>query len=603
MRMATKDKVKDDLYRQRHSLAHVLAQAVLQVRPKAQLGFGPPTEHGFYYDFLFDTPITQDDLPEIEQRMRRIIKEKQTFERRLVAVDQAIEELRNQGATLKVEYAEELKNQGESELSFYINGPFTDMCEGPHVDKTSEIPLNCFKLDAVAGAYWRGDEKREMLTRIYGLAFQTKEELNAYLEQRKLAQERDHRKLGQELDLFVIDEAVGLGLPLWLPNGTVIREELEKLAKEVEFRGGYQRVATPHITKAGIYLTSGHLPHYQHDMFPPMVLEDEDEPYYLKPMNCPHHHRIFASRPRSYRDLPFRLAEYGQVYRFERHGALSGLLRVRGMSMNDAHIYCMPEQVEDEFARVLEMHRIYYEMFRLTDFWMRLSMHDENKDKYVANVDAWKESEAAIQRVLQKMDIRFEVGKGEAAFYGPKVDFQIKNVIGREETASTNQLDFAVPPRFGLTYIGSDGREHTPYCIHRAPLGTHERFISFLIEHFGGAFPTWMSPVQVRIVPVSDEVLEYAERLCETLRADLFRADVDASSESFNKRLRIAITRKIPNMLVVGRNEASDSTVTWRRYAVKEQKTLPFDTFKSILGQMRARRIMDNFPDVQLPER
>ncbi len=601
MRQATKDKVKDDLYRRRHSLAHVLAQAVLRLRPNAQLGFGPPTDNGFYYDFLFDQPLTSDDLPEIEEQMRQILKEKQVFERRMIPVDEAIEELSKRGATLKAEYAQELKSKGETELSFYTNGSFMDMCEGPHVENTREIPHNCFKLDTVAGAYWRGDENREMLTRIYGLGFDSKKDLNDFLELRRLAMERDHRKLGQELDLYVIDEKVGVGLPMWLPNGTVIRDELEKLAKEVEFKAGYKHVATPHITKASLYYTSGHLPHYQEDMFPPMELEDE-EPYYLKPMNCPHHHMLFASRPRSYRELPLRISEYGQVYRYEKSGALSGLLRVRGMAMNDAHIYCMPEQVEDEFERVLEMHRYYYKMFRLTDFWMRFSIHDDAKEKYVENAKAWEESEAAIQRVVDRMDIRYEIGKGEAAFYGPKIDFQIANVIGREETASTNQLDFAIPERFGLKYIGPDGAEHTPYCIHRAPLGTHERFISFLIEHFGGAFPTWMAPLQVRVVPISDEVADFAHKIKDVLHNDLFRTDIDDSGESFNKRLRNAITSKIPNMLIVGKKEAAENKITWRRYAVKEQQTMSFDDFHRILQTMRNQRIMDNFADVTLPE-
>ncbi len=601
MRIATKEKVKDDLFERRHSLAHMLAQAVLELRPNAQLGFGPATDNGFYYDFLFDEPLTPEDLPKIEERMRAIIKQKQPFSCRTMPLREAVELLESQNAPLKAEYARELESQGVTELSFYDNGPFSDMCEGPHVEGTERVPTTCFKLDTLAGAYWRGDEKREQMTRIYGLAFESKKELKAFLEQRKLAMERDHRKLGRELDLYHIEEEVGVGLPLWLPNGTVIREELEKLAKEIEFRAGYQPVCTPHITKASLYYTSGHLPHYQDDMFPPMQLPDE-EPYYLKPMNCPHHHMIFACRPRSYRDLPVRLSEYGTVYRYERSGALSGLLRVRGMSMNDAHIYCAPEQVEAEFESVLEMHRYYYELFRLSDFWMRLSLHEENKDKYVANRDAWESSEVAIQRVLERLDIPFESVTGEAAFYGPKVDFQIKNVIGREETASTNQLDFAVPPRFGLAYTGSDGGDHTPYVIHRAPLGTHERFISFLIEHFGGAFPTWMSPLQVRVIPISAEVRDYAERLVTGLRDRLFRVDMDDSSESFNKRLRTAITSKIPNMLIVGGKEAADSAVTWRRYTVKQQRTMPFDTFCSILEAMRTQRTMDNFTDVELPE-
>lgn len=594
-------KEHDELYKLRHSLAHIMAQAVLEIRPNAKLAFGPPVDNGFYYDFDFgDEPLVPEDFPNIEERMRRIIKEKQPFERSVRAVADAISYLEAQGEKYKVEYAKDLIASGEKEIGFYRNGPFEDMCRGPHVEHTGKIPDNCFALDILAGAYWRGNEKNPQLSRLYAFAFEDKKQLKAYQELRRLAQERDHRKLGKELSLYTIDDKVGPGLPLWLPNGTVIKEELENFAKEIEFRAGYQRVSTPHITKENIYLTSGHLPLYAGSMFPPMQLEGE-EPYYLKPMNCPHHHKIFAARPRSYRDLPLRLAEYGTCYRYEDSGALAGLLRVRMLSMNDAHIYCTPEQLRDEFRAVLDMHTLYYDKFRLSDYWMRLSLHDPaNKEKYINNPEAWKSSENIIRDVLEGKGVRYEVGVDEAAFYGPKVDFQIKNVIGREETASTNQLDFAVPGQFGLTYVGEDGKDHTPYCIHRAPLGTHERFLAFLIEHFGGAFPTWMSPVQARIIPISDKFTDYADKLAAELRQSLVRAEVDHGSESFNKKIRNAVTSKIPNMLVIGGQEVESESVTWRRYAVKEQKTLGFQEFHGVLKRMIAERTMDNFSDVEL---
>ncbi len=591
----------DLLYRVRHSLAHVLAQAVLQLRPKAKLAFGPPIEHGFYYDFDLGEPLSNEELPELEKRMRSIIKEKQRFEQLSRPVKEAVDHLAQRGETYKVEYAQELAGQGESEIGFYRNGPFEDMCRGPHVEHTGELPADSFALESIAGAYWRGDEKRPQLTRIYGVAFLTKAELSAFQERRKLAKERDHRKLGTELEIYTINDQVGPGLILWLPNGTILREQLENYAKEMEFRAGYQRVSTPHITKANLYFTSGHLPYYQSNMFPPMQMEGETDPYYLKPMNCPHHHMIYSVRPRSYRELPLRLAEYGTCYRYEDSGTLSGLLRVRMLSMNDAHIYCTPEQLRAEFRAVLDLHTMYYKKFRLSDYWMRLSLWDEkNKEKYVDNPAAWASSEKIIREVLEEIGERFEEAKGEAAFYGPKVDFQIRNVIGREETASTNQLDFAMPERFDLTYVGEDGKSHRPYIIHRAPLGTHERFLAFLIEHFGGAFPTWMAPAQVMVVPVAETFLEYGNRIRDQLASALVRVQVDASAESFNKKIRNAITHKIPNILIVGGKEQQEETVTWRRYCVKEQRTLPFREFQGLIARLISERSMDNYGDEPL---
>ena len=600
-----KHKMDESLYKMRHSMAHILAEAVLQIRPAAQLGFGPPIRTGFYYDFLLDPPLTETDLPDLEKRMRKIIQAKQVFKREDLPKAEAVQKLAGMGQKLKVEYAEELLKTNPS-LSFYSSGPFVDMCEGPHVDDTSKIPVMSFKLDSIAGSYWRGDSSRPMLTRIYGLCFPTENELKEFIKNRQLAQQRDHRKLGQELEIFTIDERVGKGLPLWLPNGTVIREELEKFAKELEFKDGYVRVATPHIASGELYKLSGHLQLYKDAMFPPMrsVEKDPDsvpEEFYLKPMNCPHHHMIFMNRPRSYRELPLRLAEYGTVYRYEKSGQLAGLLRVRGLAMNDAHIYCTEDQIKEEIKKVVAMHKFYFERFRMDKIWVRLSLHDQDKAKFTENEELWTKTENILRDVLKELGVEYEEAQGEAAFYGPKIDNQTENDLGREETAATVQLDFTSPERFQMEYAAADGSKQKPFIIHRAPLGTHERFISFLIERWGGAFPTWLAPTQVRIVPVAEDFLPYAQKLQEELRELMVRADVDTSNDSFSKKVRNAITKKIPNIWIVGANEVKDGTVTWRRYAVEKQEQLPAEMAKRALEAMIHQRIMDNFGDVPLP--
>lgn len=596
------DPKQTPLYKIRHSLAHIMAQAILEMRPTAQLAFGPPVENGFYYDFDFGgEPIGERDLQDIENRMRRIIKEKQPFEQRFLPLDGALTQL--DGQTYKTEYAKELVDTGKAGdegLGFYTNGPFTDMCEGPHLEHTGEVPKGCFKLDRISGSYWRGSEKNPMLTRVYGLAFESKEELEDYIARRKLAMERDHRKLGEELDLFVMDAEVGVGLPMWLPNGAVVRNELEAWAREVEFRAGYRAVSTPAITRKELYLRSGHLPYYADSMYPPMLVDEHDE-YYLRPMNCPHHHKVYGARPHSYRDLPVRLAEYGDTYRYEKHGSLAGLLRVRAMCMNDAHIYCAPEQVEQEFRSVIEMYLMYYQHLRLGNFRVRLSLHDADSGKFVANEEEWNRSEDIVRNVLRAMEIGFEEEAGEAAFYGPKMDIQVKNLLGREETVSTCQLDFVMAERFDLTYVDASGEKKRPYIIHRAPLSTHERMISFLIELYGGAFPTWLAPVQVMIIPVKDELNDYAAEIENRLRHHLFRADVDRSDESFNKKIRNAVTRKIPNIWILGGREKEHREITWRRYCSPTQQTVPLDHACHALDRMRAERMMDNFDDVNLP--
>lgn len=591
------------IYKLRHSLAHILAQAVLELKPDAKLGFGPPVDGGFYYDFDFgDEPIGQNDLKEVQKRMLKIIKQKQEFEGSFLSPEESLKMLEAAGQTYKVEYMKELVATGKAvdgNIGFWKNGPFIDMCEGPHLEHTGEVPKGAFKLDRVAGSYWRGDEKNNMLTRIYGLAFESNEELKDYIARRELAKARDHRKLGAKLDFYVIDEEVGSGLPLWLPNGTVVRDELEKWAKEEEFKGGYQRVSTPSLTKETLYYTSGHLPYYKESMFPPMEI-DGGVNYYLRPMNCPHHHKVFSSRPKSYRDMPLRIAEYGDTFRYEKHGSLSGLMRVRAMCMNDAHIYCSREQVEEEMVAVMALYRTYYDHLRLGDFRVRLSLHSADNEKFVDMEEQWLESEDMVRRVLTNAGIEFTEEEGEAAFYGPKIDIQIKNVLGREETVSTCQLDFLMAERFGLSFINESGEEERPYIIHRAPLSTHERLVSFLIEAYGGAFPTWLAPVQAQIILVSDVFADYAKEIRDLARSKMLRIDIDDSSNSFNKKIRTAITSKIPNIWIIGERENEERKITWRRYGHEDQVEMGLEEAIAVLEKINRERLMDNFADVEI---
>ena len=594
----------DALYRIRHSLAHVLAQAVLELRPGSTLGFGPPIKDGFYYDFILSAPITEEDFPEIEQRMRKILKKGQRFDREELPKDAALARLADMKEPYKREYALELFDKKHLDtLSFYRNGPFLDMCEGPHVGTTKEIPRDAFKLKSVAGAYWRGNSDNVMMSRIYAWAFATKAELDDYVARYELALARDHKKLGRELGIYHLDNDIGKGLPLWLPNGTVIRDELEKLAKELEFKGGYQRVATPHLARAELYYRTGHLPYYADHMYPLMELKEHSdggeeirESYALRPMNCPHHHKVYASSPRSYRELPLRLAEYGQVYRFEDSGAVGGLVRVRGMCMNDAHIYCTAEQVKGEFKSVMALYAEAYRILGLESYTVRLSRSDfsdpKGKEKYVDNPEAWASSEKILAEVLQDLGVNYVDGRGEAAFYGPKIDIQFPTVTGRDETVSTVQLDFAQPMRMGLTYVGPDGAEHMPYVIHRAPFSTHERMVAFLIEHYGGAFPTWLAPIQVQVITVSEQYEGYGRKLVEQMRAKFVRAELATQSETVPKKIREGVTRKIPLLLIVGEREQADGTVTLRRYGQAQQHTLPFAEFETALQRAIATRTL-----------
>ncbi len=601
--------VDSSLYRIRHSLAHVLAQAVLELRPGSTLGFGPPIRDGFYYDFILSEPLTEEDFPELEKRMRKILKKGQRFYCEELDASEALARIDEMGEPYKREYAEDLiSKNGLSSLTFYRNGPFLDMCEGPHVDTTKEIPRDAFKLRNVAGAYWRGDSDNVMMTRIYAWAFEDKDSLDETVTRFEEAQARDHKKLGRELGIYTIDDDIGRGLPLWLPNGTVIRDELESLAKELEFKAGYQRVATPHLAKQELYYRTGHLPYYAEHMYPVMEVADHSEAaeasgeqrvkesYMLRPMNCPHHHKIFAAEPRSYRDLPLRLAEYGQVYRWEDSGAVGGLVRVRGMCMNDAHIYCTEEQIKDEFKAIMAMYMEAYAVLGLDKYFIRLSSWDpedpKGKEKYVDNPEAWAFSERVLAEVLDELGIEYVEGKGDGAFYGPKIDIQFPTVTGRDETVSTVQLDFSVPERMDLKYVGSDGADHIPYCIHRAPFSTHERMVAFLIEHYAGAFPTWLAPVQVQLITVSEQFDDYAREIISRLRGQMVRAELAPSNDTVPKKIREGTTAKIPNLLIVGERERDERTVTLRRYGIKEQVTYSLDEFEAKLLQTIKQRTL-----------
>lgn len=591
-----KNEKTDTLYNLRHSLAHVLAQAVLTLYPKTKISIGPPIDTGCYYDFLFAEPISDEDFGTIEKEMRRIINQGQTFKVETLTADDAITFWKKREQPFKVELIEDLKKEGTKEVTHHVNinakgeETFVDLCKGGHVENLKTIPADAFKIMSLAGAYFRGDEKREQLTRIYVAAFASKEELKAYLAMLEEAKKRDHRKLGKEMDLFTFSELVGPGLPLWMPKGTIIADAIEDLGKEMEAAGGYLRVRTPHIAKGKLYEKTGHLAHYSESMFPPMTLDGESpsakatgdkEEYYLKPMNCPHHHEIFASRPRSYRDLPMRLAEYGHCYRYEESGALFGLMRVRSLSMNDAHIYCTEEQFESEFNAVIDLYAEYFRIFDIQKYVMRLSLHDPKElgKKYVNAPELWLKTEDMVRKALKRKNVPFTEAPNEAAFYGPKIDVQIWSAIGREFTLATNQVDFDVPGKMGLAYTDRDGTKRTPLCIHRAPLSTHERLIGFLIEHFAGHFPLWLAPVQVGILPVADAHEEYGRTVEGKLREAGLRSMFSDSSESLGKRIREGERQRIPYLLVLGDKEKASAEVAVRHVRTKEQATISLDSF------------------------
>jgi len=569
----------------RHTAAHLMAAAVKEIWPEARFGVGPATATGFYYDINLPNTLTPEDLTAIEKRMKEMRKERVPMVREELPIDSAIEYMRREGQDFKVELLELLRDKGSTAIaketgdesvagdgldsvSFYKLGDFVDLCRGPHVDHSGQV--GHFKLRSIAGAYWRGDAKNPQLQRIHALCFDSKEELDAEILRLEEQAKRDHRKIGKELGLFTIVEEVGAGLPLWLPAGNVIRDELEHLARQEERASGYQRVSTPHITKGELYHKSGHLPYYAEDMYAPIIIDEQE--YYLRPMNCPHHHMIYAHDQWSYRDLPVRLSEYGQVYRYEASGGLSGLMRVRGFCQNDAHIYCREDQAKDEFLAVMHMHAKYYRMFGIEDFWMRLSLPDfDNLDKYVDDTQGWMKALGILKEAMDESGYPYKEVDGEAAFYGPKVDFMAKSVVGTEYAISTNQLDFMATKRFDLEYTSEDGGKKPVYVIHRAPLGSHERFVAFLIEHYAGKFPVWLSPVQAMVIPIADRHEDYARQVQKRLfDADTksvhsgIRAEADLAGERMQKKIRNAQNRKIPYMLVVGDAEAEAGTVALR---------------------------------------
>jgi threonyl-tRNA synthetase len=638
----------------RHSSAHVLATAILRIWPEAQFAAGPPVENGFYYDVDLPHRITPGDFARIEEEMRKEIKANHRFERTEVSRDEALQLARKGALAALSERAEPsrfkldiIENIPDGEvITVYRNGDFTDLCAGPHVSHTGRI--GAVKLTHVASAYYKGDERNPQLQRVYGTAFKNKTEMEAYFAMVEEAKKRDHRKLGREMELFCFDDDVGPGLPLWLPKGAVLIEELEKLAKETEFAAGYQRVRTPHIARASMYLTSGHLPYYAESMFPPMELVEEEarerkrklslefekaneerrklelsgasssDPgflsevrkriesleqeieglgsrYYLKAMNCPHHHKIFAAVPRSYRELPLRLAEYGNCYRYEQSGELFGLMRVRSMQMNDAHIYCTEEQFEAEFNAVNQMYLRYFEIFGIEKYLMRFSTHDPTKlgQKFVGEPQLWVKTEEMVRNVLNRSGINYIEVANEAAFYGPKIDVQVWSAIGREFTIATNQVDFAVPKRFGLVYKDRDNLEKTPLCIHRAPLGTHERFIGFLIEHYAGNFPLWLAPEQVRILTIGAEepLVDFARSIHAELRTHEVRAELDLSTDKINGKIQRAEQQKVHTMLVIGRRDLESDAVSVRIHGKGNLGAKPRgEVIADILAAIKERR-------------
>lgn len=569
-----------------HSSAHLMAEAIEKKFPGVKFWVGPPVDNGFYYDIdLGDRHITEDDLRELEVGMAALAKENNPYIRKEISKADAIAYFTEKGDEYKLDL---LQNLNDGNITFYTQGGFTDLCRGPHIPSTGAI--KAIKLTNIAGAYWKGDEKNKQLTRIYGVSFPSQKELDEYLALLEEAKKRDHRKLGKELGIYTMDDDVGPGLIMWLPNGTVIIEELEKLAKETEEAAGYHRVVTPHIAKESMYLTSGHLPYYADSMYPPM--EVDGEKYYLKSMNCPHHHKIFAAEPKSYRDLPYRIAEYGTVYRYEQSGELFGLMRVRCLHMNDAHIYCSKEQFASEFRAVNEMYQKYFKIFGIDKYQMRLSLHSPDKlgKKYVDQPELWKETEQMVRQVLIDTNTPYVEVQDEAAFYGPKIDVQIFSVIGREFTLATNQVDFSQGRSFKLAYTTADNHSEVPLIIHRAPLGTHERFIGFLLEHYAGKLPVWLAPQQVRILPISDKFVGYAEEVKAKLRAAGVRVGIDDRSEKVGKKIRETELQKVPYMLVVGEKEMAEGRVSVRRQGRGDTGTQSVDEFLTVISREIATR-------------
>ncbi len=565
-----------------HSSAHLMAEALEAVYPGVKLGIGPAIDKGFYYDIdLGDRQITEEDLRKLEVKMAELAKTNSSFNRKAISKEDAIKYFTEKNDEYKLELIEGL-NDGE--ITFYTQGNFTDLCRGPHIPSTSFI--KAIKLTSIAGAYWRGDEKRKMLTRIYGVSFPNQKELEEYMVMLEEAKKRDHRKLGKELELFTFSEKVGLGLPLWLPKGAMLRERLQSFLQKAQLETGYLPVITPHIGHKNLYITSGHYEKYGKDSFQPIKTPQEGEEFFLKPMNCPHHCEIYKAAPRSYKDLPLRLAEFGTVYRYEQHGELHGLTRVRGFTQDDAHLFCMPDQVKDEFKKVIDLVLYVFDSLGFTDYTAQISLRDkEDRSKYIGSDENWEIAEQAIIESAAEKGLSTVIEYGEAAFYGPKLDFMVKDAIGRKWQLGTIQVDYNLPERFDLTYIGEDNAKHRPVMIHRAPFGSLERFIAVLIEHCAGKFPLWLAPTQAIILPISDKFMDYAEEVKKQLKAADLRVDIDDRSEKIGKKIREAEMNKIPYMFVVGEKEMNEHMVGVRRQSKGDLGAKPLDEVIKMLKE------------------
>lgn len=565
-----------------HSSAHLMAEALQHFYPKAKFAIGPPIENGFYYDIdLGDEQISDKDLPKIEEKMLELAREKNEFIRTEISKQDALDYFKKKGDEYKLELIDELE---DGTITFYQQGSFTDLCRGPHIPNTGFI--KAVKLTSIAGAYWRGDENRKQLTRIYGITFPKQKDLKEYLELLEEAAKRDHRKLGKEMGLFTFSQRVGQGLPLWLPKGAVLRDRLENFLKLAQKKAGYLPVITPHIGSKELYETSGHYAKYGKDSFQPITTPHEGEEYLLKPMNCPHHCEIFKAEPRSYKDLPLRLAEFGTVYRYEQSGELHGLTRVRGFTQDDAHIFCTPDQVKDEFKKVINLVLYIFKTLSFEDFTAQVSLRDPNNpSKYIGSDENWLKAESAILETVKEADLNYVVEEGEAAFYGPKLDFMVRDAIGRKWQLGTIQVDYNLPERFELEYVGSDNTKHRPVMIHRAPFGSMERFVAVLIEHCAGKFPLWLIPEQVKILPVSDKYNKYAQSVLNKLNNYDIRALVDERNEKVGRKIRDAELDKIPYMLIVGEDEEKNGTVSVRQQGEGDKGSHSIDSFAKIINE------------------
>ncbi len=579
---------EDGKYTFWHSSAHILAEAIQELYPEAKFGIGPPIESGFYYDIDFgDKSITQDDLAQIEKKFIELARNKNTFDRREITQQEALEFYKEKGNEYKVDLIEGLE---DGSITFYTQGSFTDLCRGPHIPNTGIV--KAIKLTSLAGAYWRGDNNSKQLTRIYGISFPKQKMLEEHLTMVEEAKKRDHRKLGKELGIYMIDKMIGSGLPVWLPKGTRLRRTLEQFLRDEQFERGYQEVITPHIGSLELYKTSGHYPYYKDSQYDPIEVDDEE--YMLKPMNCPHHHRIYSNEMRSYRDLPLRLAEFGTVYRYEQSGELSGLSRVRGFTQDDAHIYCTHDQLKQEIKHTIDLTNYVFDTFGMP-VDIRLSFRDENDEKYGGEMEYWERAQSEIQEVADEMGLDYTIAPGEASFYGPKIDFIIRDAIGRKWQLGTVQVDYVMPERFDLTYVGSDNDKHRPVIIHRAPFGSMERFTSILIEHFAGNFPLWLSPEQIRVLPISDDQNEYAQKCVEAFKEKGVRVSLDDRSEQIGGKIRDAETDKVPYMLIVGAKEQEAGTVSVRRHRKGDIGTFTFSDFLSdTLKEIEQKRLPED---------